>query len=113
MSGLLRLRGLPFNATPEQVLQFFAGFELPRGPATQHGQSAPPWQCPSSPPVPPQGAPVGSGQLGTPRGEARPLGSQPRPQVLERAACKVADFTALDHLGGHTHGARAQRAAQR
>merc|ERR1719491_1497755 len=36
MSGLLRLRGLPFNATPEQVLQFFAGFELPRGPAGIH-----------------------------------------------------------------------------
>ena len=27
----------------------------------------PPWQCPSLPPVPPQGAPGGSGQLGTPR----------------------------------------------
>ena len=27
----------------------------------------PPWQCPSSAPVPPQGAPGGSGQLGTPR----------------------------------------------
>ena len=26
-----------------------------------------PWQCPSSAPVPPQGAPGGSGQLGTPR----------------------------------------------
>ena len=29
--------------------------------------------------------------------EARPLGSQPRPQLLERAASKVADFTAFDH----------------
>ena len=27
----------------------------------------PPWQCPSSAPAPPQGAPGGSGQLGTPR----------------------------------------------
>eukprot|EP00964_Phaeocystis_antarctica_P034784 scaffold19817_cov64-Phaeocystis_antarctica.AAC.3 len=26
-----------------------------------------PWQCPSSAPVPPQGAPGGSDQLGTPR----------------------------------------------
>eukprot|EP00964_Phaeocystis_antarctica_P116216 scaffold80182_cov60-Phaeocystis_antarctica.AAC.4 len=26
-----------------------------------------PWQCPSSAPAPPQGAPGGSGQLGTPR----------------------------------------------
>jgi len=36
MSGLVRLRGLPFNATPEQVLQFFAGFEVPRGVAGIH-----------------------------------------------------------------------------
>eukprot|EP00964_Phaeocystis_antarctica_P114711 scaffold78656_cov48-Phaeocystis_antarctica.AAC.2 len=27
----------------------------------------PAWQCPSSAPVPPQGAPGGSGQLSTPR----------------------------------------------
>ena len=27
----------------------------------------PPWRCPSSAPVPPRGAPGGSGQLGTPR----------------------------------------------
>ena len=33
----------------------------------QHAQSAPPWQRPSSAPAPPQGAPGGSGQLGTPR----------------------------------------------
>ena len=33
----------------------------------QHGQTALPWQCPSSPPVPPLDAPGGSGQLGTPR----------------------------------------------
>ena len=32
----------------------------------QHAQSAPPWQRPSSAPAPPQGAPGGSGQLGTP-----------------------------------------------
>ena len=39
--------------------------------APQHGQSkVPPWQCPSSPLVPPQGASGGSGQLGAPR--ARP-----------------------------------------
>ena len=34
--------------------------------APQHGPKCPPWQCPSSPPVPPQGAPGGSGRLGTP-----------------------------------------------
>ena len=32
------------------------------------------WQCPSSPPVPPQGAPGGSGRLGTPRAEAQATG---------------------------------------
>ena len=46
----------------------------------------PPWQRPSSAPAPPQDAPGGPGQLGTPRVEARPLGAQPRPQVLELAA---------------------------
>ena len=33
------------------------------------------------------------------RGGPRPLGSQPRPQLLERAASKVADFTAFDRVG--------------
>ena len=58
----------------------------------------PPWQCPSSAPVPPQGAPGGSGQLETPRREAGPLGAQPLPRVLELAASKVADSTAFGHL---------------
>ena len=30
------------------------------------------------------------------KGEAQPLRPQPRPQVLERAASKVADFTAFE-----------------
>ena len=34
----------------------------------------PPWQCPSSAPAHPQGAPGGSGQLGTPRARGRPTG---------------------------------------
>ena len=38
--------------------------------STYHPSSSmvkvPPWQCPSSAPVPPQGAPGGSGQLGAP-----------------------------------------------
>ena len=39
---------------------------------------APPWQCPSTAPVPPQGAPRSPGQLGTPR--ARPVDClHPRP----------------------------------
>ena len=57
----------------------------------------PPWQRPHSPPVPFQGAPGGFGRLSTPRIEVRPLSAQPRPQVLELAAFKVADFTAFDH----------------
>ena len=74
----------------------------------QQGQSGPPgslvitalaaW-CPSSAPAAPQAAPGGSGRLGTPRVEARPLGALPLPPMLELAASKVADFTAFDRLG--------------
>ena len=32
--------------------------------------------------------------------EAEPLGAQPRPRVLERAASKAADFSAFDPSGG-------------
>ena len=50
----------------------------------------PPWQCPSSAAVPPQGAPGGSfGRLGTRRKRAtHSLGAQPLPRerVLEQAA---------------------------
>ena len=55
--------------------------------------------------MPPQGAPGGSGQLGT-RMEAQSLGAQPLPLVLERAASKAADVTAFDHsgAGGDTGG---------
>ena len=54
---------------------------LPSGAAMLRVRAAawlkcPPWQCPSSPPVPPQSAPGGSGQLGTPRVEAGPRGAQ-------------------------------------
>ena len=35
-------------------------------------------------------------QLGTPGAEAQPLGSQPRPRLLARAASEVADSTAFD-----------------
>ena len=34
--GVCKLRGLPFNATPEMVVQFFGGFELPMGAAGVH-----------------------------------------------------------------------------
>ena len=33
------------------------------------------------------------------QGEAQPLGAPPRPQLLERAASKVADLTAFDQPG--------------
>ena len=33
--------------------------------------------------------------------EAGPLGAQPLPRVLELAASKAADFTAVDHAGMH------------
>ena len=29
--GIVRLRGLPFNATPDLILQFFQGYEVPKG----------------------------------------------------------------------------------
>ena len=57
------------------------------------------WQHPSSAPVPPQGKPGGSGRPETHRRGTGPLGAQPLPQVLERAASKAADFTAFDHAG--------------
>ena len=59
----------------------------------------PPWQCPSSPPTPPQGAFGGSGRRALPGGEAGPPGAQPLPRVLELAAPKAADSTAFYDLG--------------
>ena len=59
----------------------------------------PPTQCPRSAPAPPQGAPGGSGRLGTTRGEAGPLCAQPPPQVLELAGSKAAHGPAVDHAG--------------
>ena len=63
-----------------------------------------PWQRPSSAPAPNQGAPGGPLAARHSQGGPRPLGSQPRPQLLERAASKVADFTAFDHLGTVSRG---------
>jgi|TARA_B110001469_G_scaffold55046_1_gene53134 hypothetical protein len=57
------------------------------------------WQGPSSAPVPPRGALFCSGQLGSLRGEAGPLGAQPLPRVLGLAASKAADFAAFGHSG--------------
>ena len=44
--------------------------------------------------------------------EARPLGAQPPPRVLEPAASKAADSTALDHLGA-ARGAPARACGRR
>ena len=70
--------------------------------AAQHGQSAPLSSAParpSTPPVPPQRAPGGSGQLGTPRARlahwARPAtASGARVSCLQRRR-----FTAFGHAG--------------
>ena len=50
-------------------------------------------------PAAPQGAPGGSGRLGTSGADASPLGAQPRPWVPELAAAKVFDSAAFDHPG--------------
>jgi len=34
--GIVRLRGLPFNATQDLILQFFTGYEIPKGPMGVH-----------------------------------------------------------------------------
>ena len=55
-------------------------------------------KCPfgSARAAPPQGAPGSSDWLGAPREGAGPLGAQPLPRVLERAAT---DFAAFGHAG--------------
>ena len=55
-----------------------------------------PWQRPGSASVPPQGAPGGSGQLGTPRKRSSLWNLS---HCLELAASKAAQFTAFDHPG--------------
>ena len=61
---------------------------------------------PDSPPVPPQRAPAGSGQLSTPR---VPLGAQPPPRRCKRAASKAADVTAFDDPGSSARGITTSR----
>ena len=46
----------------------------------------PPWQCPSSPPAPPQGATGGSGQLGTSKNGAEPHAGRPATAAGARAS---------------------------
>ena len=56
---------------PDQVLDLQDARRVEGSIPTQLGRLStvmvPPWQCSSSPPAPPQGAPGGSGRLGTPR----------------------------------------------
>ena len=54
--------------------------------------------APARPPVPPQGAPGGSGRPSTPREEAGPLGAQPRPRALEPAATEAARYPGFDRV---------------
>ena len=63
--------------------------------ARERAQHALPAQRPSSPPVPPQGAPGGSGRPSTPREAAGPPGAQPRPRLLEPAATEAARYPGL------------------
>ena len=70
--------------------------------AEQHGQSAflAAW-CPSSAPAPPQRAPGGSVQLGTPRARPSHWAPQPPPRGLpaSRLQRALADVTAFDPVG--------------
>ena len=77
LPGLLTflLRWVP--ATRPEGLHVPERLEL--GPTA--GSNCPSWQGPSSAPAPPQGAPGGSGQLGTPRGRGWPTG-RPAPRLL-------------------------------
>ena len=64
----------------------------------QHGQSAPSVE----PQLAPCASPGRAWRLGAAQysqSEAQPLGAQPPPRAPKRAACKVAGFTAFDHLG--------------
>ena len=67
----------------------------------QHGESGAPCtpQRFSTASVPPQGAPSGSGQLGTPRKRPAHVCAQPLPRQLELVASKAAGLTASDRSG--------------
>ena len=62
-----------------------------------HGQKSHPWRCPSSAPAPPQADPGGPVRLGTPRVRPSLWGSQPRPQLLERASSLSALLSIVAH----------------
>ena len=84
---------LPRTAAGQLTATQFSGLRhvrlhsaRPPASVAHHGQSAHPWQCLSSAPAPPQGAPGGPVQLGVPREGRGHWKPKPRPQVLEVAA---------------------------
>ena len=90
----------PMSSLQEKFVAFVMCDFTPRHPSelpTTEWASmvkVPRGQRPSSAPAPPQGAPGGSGQLGTQK-EAGRLSAQPPPRAIELAIC-----TAFDHSGG-------------
>ena len=98
---------------------------LPPGALTRHAVPSPsatarskraPWQCPSSAPaaMPPQGAPGGSGQLGTPSVRSDLLGPLATDaQLLELTASKVAHCTAPDYPGASPSAPSLQSSSSR
>ena len=92
-------RGLSIKASPMTMLLQASSekhylFNIMDTCSSRAIRGAPPGQSPSSAPAPPRGAPGSSGWRGAPTGEAGPLGAQPLPRVLERAASKATDFPA-------------------
>ena len=91
-----RALALEEAAAARQVRQ---GAEARAATAVQRGQKAP-WAAPQL------GSCASSGRTWRlwaarhSQGEARPLGPQQLPRMLELAASKTADFTAFDHSGG-------------
>ena len=68
--------------------------------AAQHGSKCPPWQCLSSPPVPPQRAPGGAGQLGAPRARPKAAGRPATASAARARRLQRRPFTiCVDHPG--------------
>ena len=65
----------------------------------QHRQSARLRSAPARPLCPPGARLAAQGSVGTPRARPQPLSAPPPPQLLERAASKVADSTPVVTVG--------------
>ena len=77
-----------------------AGCSIARSGAPRHSRRA---ACLSLVPTPPRGGRLAASVGSThPGGEVRPLGAQPPPRLLERAASRAAESTAFDHAGPAT-----------